>query len=154
MPKNQHNTNIRELGILMIKLFPIILTGTFLSTVLYTFIFFPKGAILTKDLWVIAIMAVLTTLTSLVYCTKKEPSRRKMLVLQIIQTILIFLIIFITIYLMNWMNVQDFRHILVLALLTIIVTGATWLWTIHRDKKTTEILNQKLREYQGDDNHI
>lgn len=154
MPKNQHNTNIRELGILMIKLFPIILTGTFLSTVLFTFIFFPKSVILTKDLWVIAIMAVLTTLTSLVYCTKKEPSRRKMLVLQIIQTFLIFLIVFTTIYLMNWMNIQDFRHILVLALLTIIVTAATWLWTIHRDKKTTEILNQKLREYQGDDNHI
>ena len=151
MPKNHHATNIRELGILMLKLFPLILTGTFFSTIIFSSIFYYEYGFSNTDLWIVASMAVLTTLTMLVYYSKKEPSKKKMLVLQIIQTLLIFIVIFGTIIAMDWMDIHNIWHVLVLAFLIIFVTGTTWIWIIHKDKKVTEVMNQKLREFQKED---
>ena len=132
----------------MVKLFPIILTGTFFSTLIFSCLFFPGDDLSNIKLWIVPVMALLTTLTMLVYYSKKEPSKKKMLFLMLLQAVLVLIIIFSTLIIMEWIDIRNIWHILVLSLLTLSVTGVVFLWMLRRDKKDTDVLNQKLREFQ------
>lgn len=131
-----------------VVLFCTINTGVVFATAIYISLF-EKGASLDVSLlWQMLVVTFLTSLSDLLYYSKKELSKEQVIIRTCIQFILVSTIVIVSAYLFEWVDAtKPLYYIVSLILLIIIVYILVKIMSYKKDMKMAERLNERLAEY-------
>lgn len=131
-----------------VVLFCTINTGVMFATTIYISIFEKEASLDVSLLWQMLLVTFLTSLSDLLYYSKKELSKKQVIIRTCIQFILVGTIVIVSAYLFDWIDVtKPVYYIISLIVLIIIVYILVKLISYKKDMKMAEKLNEKIAEY-------
>lgn len=130
----------------MVKSFFIITVGILVSVAVFCSAFFRNATFEVNIFWQILLLAMLTTLPSLVFYSPKELSKKGWLVRQGIHLVVLTGILFYLGYIWGWVAMGKPIQIALYLFLIIVVYSAVKLLVFHNDKKAADELNIGLKK--------
>lgn len=128
--------------------FMIIAAGILINAAIFCTIFYPDYTFDIRFLWQIIAMAALTSLLHIVFYSRKELSKRQMLVRQIIHACLLLTLLLVLVYTWGWLEPGDVVQIIVFIVLAACVYVSVCVLSLHYDKKVAKELNARLKQYK------
>lgn len=128
--------------------FMIIAAGILINAAIFCTIFYPGYTFDIRFLWQIIAMAALTSLLHIVFYSRKELSKRQMLVRQIIHACLLLTLLLVLVYTWGWLEPGDVMQIIVFIVLAACVYVSVCVLSLHYDKKVAKELNARLKQYK------
>ena len=137
--------NLSDLLKAMGRAFFVIATGTLLSMYLFCLILTPNATFSLDDLGRVLLMAVVGDLPYVVFYSKKELTKRQMIVRFAIHIPILISILIYFASLWDWVDITKPIEIVVLVLLILLVYVGVITLASFQDKKTAARLNDSLR---------
>jgi MFS superfamily sulfate permease-like transporter len=128
--------------------FMIIAAGILINAAIFCTIFYPDYIFDIRFLWQIITMAALTSLLHIVFYSKKELTKRQMLVRQIIHACLLLTLLLVLVYTWRWLEPGDVVQVIVFIALAACVYVSVCVLSLHYDKKVAKELNARLKQYK------
>ena len=140
---------MHELLKAMGRTFLMVTAGALFSMAVIISIFDPQMAIGVEELWHILFVALFSGLSHLVfYAPRRELDAKQMLVRKLIQPVIVLGTIGFFAFRWRWMELTDMPRSILFVTLVLLVYAVTIYASFRQDKKTSELLNQRLREYK------
>ncbi|GKX67163.1 DUF3021 domain-containing protein [Inconstantimicrobium mannanitabidum] len=131
-----------------VVLFCTINTGVMFATAIYISLFEKEASLHVSILWQMLLVTFLTSLSDLLYYSKKELSKKQAIIRTCIQFILVSTIVIVCAYLFDWIDpTKPLYYIVSLIVLIIIVYILVKIISYKKDMKMAEKLNEKIAEY-------
>ncbi|MGE5390324.1 MAG: DUF3021 family protein [Deltaproteobacteria bacterium] len=138
---------LKDLLNVMIKTFFIVTTGTVLSVAVFCSVFSKDAVFTVYIFWQILLLAVLTTLPSLVFFSPKELSKKGWLVREAIHLAVLIIILFYLGYIWGWIAASKPMQLALYLFLIIMVYLVVKLFVHQSDKRVANQLNTGLNKY-------
>ncbi len=136
------------LKIMLVEFF-IILSGTTICSAVFCTVFYPGVTLGVGFLWKLIILAFLTTLPQLLFCSKIEFSKKHLRVRQTVHVILVVGLLVFLAYFWGWIEFSSVIEPLAFIVLVLLMYTAVALFMNQKEKKLAARLNEKLREFKG-----
>jgi Protein of unknown function (DUF3021). len=130
----------------MFRSFFIITTGIVLSMYVFCLLFEPDARFSLDDIGRILLMALASDLPFFIFLSRREPSKKQMLVRQIIHILVLAAILLYFASLWEWVELNNAAEVIIFLLLIFAVYTAVVITMKYRDKKMTDQMNDKLRK--------
>lgn len=137
---------IGELLKTMLYSFFVITTGIVVSMYVFCLIFYPDVSFSLDDIGKILLMALASELPYTIFLSRKELSRKQMLVRFIIHGPVLFTILLFFSHIWDWVDISKAAEVAVFLALVAGVYISVFLITAYRDKKLAGKLNDSLKE--------
>ena len=137
---------VRDLLKVMFQSFFVIVTGVTLAMYLSCLIFYPEAAFSPADIGGILFVGLLSDTTFLVFCSRKEVSKKEMLLRFCIHIPLVVAVVLWFAWRWNWINIHRTAEVAVYILLILGVYAITLAVSFYQDKKTADRMNDSLKE--------
>lgn len=137
---------VRDLLKVMFQSFFVIVTGVTLAMYLSCLIFYPEAVFSTVDIGGILLVGLLSDATFLVFCSRKELGKKKMLLRFCIHIPLVVAVVLWFAWRWNWINIYRAAEVAVYILLILGVYAITLAVSFYQDKKTADRMNDSLKE--------
>lgn len=137
---------VRDLLKVMFQSFFVIVTGVTLAMYLSCLIFYPEAAFSPADIGGILLVGLLSDATFLVFCSRKELSKKEMLLRFCIHIPLVVAVVLWFAWRWNWINIHRAAEVAVYILLILGVYAITLAVSFFQDKKTADRMNDSLKE--------
>ncbi|HKM21763.1 MAG TPA: DUF3021 family protein [Lachnospiraceae bacterium] len=131
--------------------FLIVAGACLIATTLYSTLFITDLNFNVLDLWMVLLMAFLSSLTIFVYYSNHEISKKSMKWRRIIQFILVLVSIFGVAFYNNWIEIDHFEQVLIMFVLIVIVTVGVGLYNFRMDAVEAQRLNKALEKFREED---
>lgn len=128
------------------RTFLYVLAGSILSTAIFITIFYPGVTFEVSLLWQVIAMAVLTSLGSALFFSKKEISKNQMKFRKIIHYIYINIIVVGTAILCDWVHISQMIQVVVFLFEVSLVYFAVCAIMFAKEEKAAECMNERLRK--------
>lgn len=138
---------IRDLINVMVKTFFIVTAGIVVSVTVFCSVFSRDATFGVNIFGQILLLAVLTTLPSLVLYSPKELSKKELLVRQAIHLAVLISILFYLGYIWGWIAISKPMQLALYLFLITFVYLAVKLLVFQKDKKVADQLNIGLKKY-------
>lgn len=138
---------IKDLINVMVKTFFIVTVGIIVSVTVFCSVFSRDATFGVNIFGQILLLAVLTTLPSLVLYSPKELSKKELLVRQAIHLAVLISILFYLGYIWGWIAISKPMELALYLFLIIFVYLAVKLLVFQKDKKVADQLNIGLKKY-------
>jgi fatty acid desaturase len=136
---------MQELRILL-KTFIYVLACSMISAAVFITIFNPKETFDIMLLWEVILMAVIASLGSVLFFSKKEISKEQMRIRKIIHYIYINIVVVGTAILCRWIHVSKLLQLMVMLILIALVYTIVCAVMFYKEEKTAEWMNEQLRK--------
>lgn len=134
----------------MFRAFFIIATGATISMYIFCLIFKPDVSFSLADIRGILMVAFVSDLTFVVFYSRKELSKKQMLIRFIIHVPVVLAVLLYSAHLLNWGNMDSPKEVTVFILLVLGVYAMVLAVSAYQDKKTADKLNDGLnRRYHS-----
>lgn len=134
----------------MLYTFSYVMTGVIFATAIFITVFHPELHFSVTLLWQIIGTSAACVFGNLLYPKNVELPKKQLIIRIILHYLYVNLVVFVCGYCFDWFNIENIKMVLAMALLIavifIIVSAVLW----SGDKKTSELLNKRLKEYQGE----
>ena len=130
----------------MVRMLFLITTGVVISMYFFCLLFAPDASFSLSDIGRILLMSVAGDLPFVVFYSKKELSKRKLLVRQAIHIPILLTVLLCFAFRWEWVSIHNAKQIAVFVVLVLVVYAAVDLAVSLKDKKLTEKLNSRLKE--------
>lgn len=134
----------------MVRSFFIITVGIIVSVAVFCSIFSRDATFGVSIFWQILLLAVLTTLPSLVFFSSKELSKKGWLVREGIHLVVLISILIYSGYIWGWIAITKPIQIAFYLFLITVVYLAVKLLAFRNDKKVADQLNVGLKKYNNE----
>jgi predicted neutral ceramidase superfamily lipid hydrolase len=132
----------------MILDFFLIMAGILLCTAVFCTIFNDDIQYGIELLWQIVALAFFSTLPGLVFWSKKELSKKQILIRQVIHLCLLLTTLIFFAYDWEWLSPQSIiQPIIFIVMIALVYTMVNY-FTYIRDKKTAKELNERLEKFK------
>jgi hypothetical protein len=132
----------------MLVEFFIILSGTTICSAIFCTVFYRDVTLGVDFLWELIALSFLTTLPQLLFCSKKEFTRKQMMIRQSIHIILVVGLIVCLACIWRWIRFSTFIEPVAFVMLVLLSYAGITSFMYYREKKLAETLNEKLREFK------
>lgn len=134
----------------MLYTFAYVITGVIFAAAIFITIFNPDMLFSVELLWQIAGASFVCVFGNLLYPINVELSKRQMIIRMILHYFYVNIVVFVCGHCFEWFPIDNIKMVLFMALVitVIFVVVSIVLWS--GDKKTSELLNKQLKEYQGE----
>lgn len=137
---------IKDLIKMMFHAYFIITTGVVISMYILCLLFNPNGNFSPVDIGGILLVAFISDLSFLVFCSSKELDKKQMLLRFFIHIPMLLVILLYFAHLFKWVNMKSLKQVVVFILLVLGVYIGTLMISFYRDKKTADKLNNSLKK--------
>lgn len=138
--------NLNELLKAMFRAFFVITTGITISMYVCCLLFSPDARLTPADIGGILLLAFITDLTFFLFYSKRELSKKQMLLRFFIHLPILLGILLNFAHLWDWVNMNSTKEVAVFLLLVFGIYAAVLAVTFYQDKKTAEKLNDGLKK--------
>ncbi len=122
--------------------------GVLLCATVFVNLFAPEFSFDSGSMWRLVVMAALSSLTSILFYSKKEIGKRDMLIRQIISAVLVMLIVIGIAYRNDWIETDSILQLVVFALMILSVYALiTWI-NYQGERKLAERMNAGLKKFR------
>ena len=132
----------------MLLVFLLVTAGITMCTTVFCTVFYQNLSFGIELLWQVVALSLFCTLPGLVYVSKKELTKKQMLIRQIIHLGVLLILLLFFAYHWEWIDegsiVQPIVFIIMFSLVYTMVSYITY----KRDKKVANILNERLEKYK------
>lgn len=130
----------------MFRAYFVITTGVTISMYLSCLLFNPNGNFSPADIGGILLTALISDLSFLIFCSKKELGKRQMVIRFSIHIPVLLIILLYLAFRFEWVNRGSAGQITVFILSVLGVYAGTLAVTLYGDKKTADKLNDRLKK--------
>ena len=130
----------------MIRAFFVIATGIVASTYVFCLIFNQSAVFSLDDIGKILLMAFTSDIPFFIFYSRRELSKKQMLIRQIIHLPVLLAVLFWFAWLWDWVNMDRPNEIIVFVLLIIIIYAIVLAAAVYQDKKLADKLNDRLKQ--------
>lgn len=132
----------------MLLEFLLITAGITICTTVFCTVFYQTGYFSVELLWQVLALSLFCTLPGLVYVSKKELTKKQMLVRQIVHLCILLTILLFFAYYWRWLDAGNIVHpIVFIVMFSSVYTMVSYI-TYIRDKKVSKMLNDRLSKYK------
>lgn len=128
--------------------FMIIAGACLIATTLFCTLFVSDLSFRVKDLWMVILMAFLTSLTIFIYYSKKELSKKSMQWRRVIQFVLVMAAIFGVAFGNQWIERYHIEQIFFMFLAIVIITAGVWLFNFRLNEAEARRLTKALEKFR------
>jgi hypothetical protein len=132
----------------MLVEFFIILSGTTICSAIFCTVFYRDVVLGVSFLWELIALSFLTTLPQLLFCSKKEVSKKQMRIRQSVHVVLVVALLVFLGHLWDWVEFTSVVEPLAFIALVLLSYTAIAAYMYHRDKKLAARLNEKLKLFK------
>ncbi len=132
----------------LLQLFLLITAGTVISATVFCTIFFQDITFGIDLLWQLVAVAIFCTVPCLIFYSKKELSKKSMLIRQIIHLCVTLTILIFFAYFWTWIDVGSIIQPLVFVALVSVVYVIVAFFAYQVDKMTAKQLNERLQKFK------
>ncbi|MCC0634500.1 DUF3021 family protein [Clostridioides sp. ZZV15-6388] len=132
----------------VVRYFCMITTGVLISVFTFCLLFSPDETFSISIFQQILLIALVTSLSTLIFYSKRELGRKELLIRQVIHMIFLFVFVMWFSFKSNWIDSGHIFQALFIALSIFIIYLCITLATCKRDKKESILLNKGLKEYR------
>ena len=136
----------RELFTAMLQAFFMITTGIVVSMYVFCLIINPNASFALDEIGKILLMAFVSDLPYVLFFSRKELSKKQMLIRQVLHLSALLAVLLYLAHLWNWVNLNSLKEVTIFLVLVLIVYTIIFVATAYRDKKLADKLNDKLKE--------
>ena len=130
---------------IMFRSFFVIATGVITSMYIFCLIFEPDASFSLNDIGRVLLMAFVSEFPFILFYSRKELGKKQMLIRTLIHfPVLLTLLIFFA-QLWDWVDIYNFKEVIVLVLLIMGVYGIVLSATAYQDQKLADKLNESLK---------
>ncbi len=130
----------------MASSFFIITTGVVISMYVFCLIFNPDAGFSVADIGRILLMGIAGDLPLILFLSRRELSKKQMLLRTIIHLVVLSSILLYFAFLWDWVNPKSAGEIAVFLTSVVLVYAAVMLINRYRDKKLSDRLNDRLKQ--------
>lgn len=130
----------------MFLAFFIIVTGATVSMYIFCLIFYPDTIFTLGDIRGILMVALASDFTFIVFYSRRELSKKQMLVRFAVHVPVVLAVLLYSAYLLHWVSMDSPKEVAVFVLLDLGVYALVFAITNYLDKKTAEKLNDGLKK--------
>ena len=135
---------IKDLVKSMFHAYFVIVTGVTVSMYICCLLFNPQGSFTPDDIGGILLMALISDVSFLIFCSKRELNKKQMLLRVAVHIPVLLAMLLYFAYLFQWVNMKSPAQIAVFILLVLGVYIGTLAGSFYRDRKTADKLNESL----------
>lgn len=135
----------------LIRTFIYILAGITICTAIFITIFLPNAQLTYHLFWQIIGMSAVCTIGSLIYYSKKEPSKSFMAFRILIHYLYINIVVLSGSIFLEWVQPEKIWEMIAMLILISIVYFCIMLALFRQEEKTAKDLNKRLRKYTDED---
>lgn len=139
--------DLMELLRRMARSYPVIVTGALLCTVVFCSIFAPSAPFGVEMFRQLLFIGVVGVLPHAVFYSKKEISKRGMLLRYALHMLLLLSLLLICAIRWEWVDANSLPQIGLFVLLVLAVYAVVLLTVMRKDQKTADRLNERLQEF-------
>ena len=138
--------NGKELLRAMLHGYFLITTGVVFSMYIFCLILAPDVSFSLSDIGRILLMALASDLPYVLYYSRRELSRKQMLVRQGLHLVALIAVLLFFAHLWEWIDFHSIAEVAVFLALVLIIYVVVFAITVYRDNRLAERLNEKLKE--------
>lgn len=138
----------------LLQVFLLITAGTIISATIYCTLFFQDITFGIDLLWQLVAVAFFCTVPCLMFYSKKELSKKTMLIRHIIHLCVTLAILIFFAYFWTWIDVGSIIQPIVFVVLVSVVYVTVTFFAYQIDKMTAKQLNERLQQFRQRDKHI
>lgn len=131
--------------------FMIVAGACLIATTLFCTLFVSDLSFGVKDLWMVILMAFLTSMTIFIYYSKKEISKNSMKMRRIMQMVLVVAAIFGVAFGNNWVKSDHLEQVIFLLLAIVIITISVSIYNFRLNEAEARRLTQALEKFRDED---
>ncbi len=133
----------------MLLEFLLIIAGILLCTAVFCTVFYTDAQFGVEILWQIVALAFLCTLPGFVFFSKKELSKKQILIRQVIHLCLLLIILLFFAYFWEWLSPRSVVQPVIFIVMFALVYTMVGYFSYKRDKKTAKQLNERLEKFKS-----
>ena len=138
--------NGKELLRAMLHGYFLITTGVVFSMYIFCLILAPDASFSLSDIGRILLMAFASDLPYVLYYSRRELSRKQMLVRQGLHLVALIAVLLFFAHLWEWIDIHNTMQVTIFLVLVLVIYVVIFAITVYRDNKLAERLNEKLKE--------